>query len=281
MSTWCIPDVANGHYQDSAGLSTSGAKLLLDCPARYHYWSTRRRPDKDAFDFGHIVHALVLGKGEKYKELPFGSWRSKAAQAARDEARAEGLIPCLPGDLDDAQECAQAVLDHPQAGPMFAAEGRSEVSIWHDNDSGVRLKIRPDRVTTMPDGRPLLLDLKTTSCASRDQFSRSFWTYRYYLQAAFYRHVYAAAYGLNEDDVTMRFVAVESKRPHLVAIYEPDALTWQMGAEAMDHAVRLYAECTASDVWPAYPTDVQTLSMPGWTTFAHEEMLGIDNEIEL
>ena len=45
-------------------LSSSGAKALLDCPARFAY--QREHPVvKDAFDFGHVAHARLLGFGDE------------------------------------------------------------------------------------------------------------------------------------------------------------------------------------------------------------------------
>ena len=49
-------------YRAVPRISQSGLKTILDCPARY-VWETENRVEKKAFDFGHIVHAELLGTG--------------------------------------------------------------------------------------------------------------------------------------------------------------------------------------------------------------------------
>ena len=275
-----IRGVSNAHYQASPGLSTSGMKMLMKSPATYHYWSQRQRPHKDVYDFGTIVHTICLGHGDPYVELPFDSYRSRAAQDARDEARAAGLIPCLPGTLTQAKECAHAVLSHPSAGPLFLdVLGDDELSMWWDDpDTGVRLKARADRAAAW---QSQLVDLKTTNDASPRGFARDAFKYGYHIQRAVYGEVFARTHGLDHDAVRFLFVAVEKTPPYLVCVHELGEDEVRMGREAMQHAIRLYAECSETGVWTGYPDTVQPLTFPTWAHMQHEEDLGIDYEIEV
>ena len=88
-----IHDVPESDYHgDRRSLSVSGAKVLLDCPARYK-WQQDNPVHKDAYDFGHVAHELILGKGAGYRVLDFDSWRSKDAREAKDQAHADGVAP--------------------------------------------------------------------------------------------------------------------------------------------------------------------------------------------
>ena len=73
-------------------LSASGAKLLLppSCPALYQCAGLGRRPPKAEFDYGTAAHMYVLGAGPVIVLIDAPDWRTKAAQDAREEARAQG-----------------------------------------------------------------------------------------------------------------------------------------------------------------------------------------------
>src|SRR5690554_6023040 len=94
-----IYDMPEVEYHAHPALSSTGAKKILELPARYWYEHLREPEEGEtvvhnpAFDFGSAVHAKVLGVGWGVKELDYDNYRTKAAQTARDEAKAEGLIP--------------------------------------------------------------------------------------------------------------------------------------------------------------------------------------------
>ena len=44
-------------------LSSSGARKILECPARFRWERDHPPVPTDAFNFGHAAHKLVLGAG--------------------------------------------------------------------------------------------------------------------------------------------------------------------------------------------------------------------------
>jgi hypothetical protein len=60
------------------------------------------------------------------------------------------------------------------------------------------------------------------------------------------------------------FVAVERKAPYAVAVYKLDSEWLQAGEILRRNAITTIHECKALDSWPAYPTEVKTLSCPKW-----------------
>jgi hypothetical protein len=85
-------DVPEDAYHGGPELSSSGAKTLLRNPARYHYERTHPRPSTDAMDVGSIAHHLILHRGGSLLVVDAYDWKTKAAQAARDEGRAQGVV---------------------------------------------------------------------------------------------------------------------------------------------------------------------------------------------
>ncbi len=96
-------------YHQLPGLSSSGARKLLDCPAKFKYELDNPPPPKDVFDFGRVAHRLVLGEGDQYQVVYADSWRSQSARDLRDQARADGRTPILAKDFDTAQAMATAL----------------------------------------------------------------------------------------------------------------------------------------------------------------------------
>ena len=65
--------VPEREYHADPAFSQSQAKVLLDSPAKYRWQRDNPPAPRDHFDFGHAVHAKVLGIG-----LDF--WRIDAAR---------------------------------------------------------------------------------------------------------------------------------------------------------------------------------------------------------
>ena len=93
---------------EGGSLSSTGARMLTPprAPARFHYYRSHPRPPKQAFDFGHAVHADVLGVGGEVVVLEFDNYNTKAAQLQRDEAYAAGQVPMLAPEMDRVRAAA-------------------------------------------------------------------------------------------------------------------------------------------------------------------------------
>lgn len=238
-------------------LSSSGAKTILDCPARFA-WQRDNPVVKDAYDFGHVAHARLLGFGDEHiTVVDADSWRTKAAQEQRDEARAAGKVPILAADSERAWALVTAVMEHPVAGAAFARAGQAEQSLyWIDDETGVTCRGRVDWL--LPNA---IVDLKTTVNASPAKFSRSLVDYGYALQAAWYQQGIEALTG---ERLPFVHVVVEKEPPHLVAVYQVDTDALAFGAERARDARVLFAECESSGVWPGYSPDIELVSLPAW-----------------
>lgn len=261
------PGVSDADYHaDKGTLSASGAKLLLppSTPAHYRWAMENPREPKPAFDFGHLVHKLVLGEGADVAVIDAPDWRGKAAREARDEAYAAGRIPVLQAEFRDGLDMARAVDGHPVAAALFA-DGDPEVSLYAtDPGTGVGMRARPDWMT-MRDGRLWLVDLKTSVTAEPAGFARKAADYGYHVQAAWYCHVVR----LLELDPSPAFVfvVVEKAAPYLVSVTEFDAEAMETGRVLMGQALRIYRACRDSGQWPGYDAAVTSMSLPPWAVW--------------
>lgn len=266
------------YHSDRASLSSSGARLLLPpgCPAKFKERMDCPPKPSRVFDFGHLAHSLVLGKGAEFTVLDpeihgltkdgsvAANPRATATwKAAESEARESGRVPVHVDEYAKATAMAARILTHPMAGPLFQENGRAEVSIYADDPvTGVRLRARPDWM--FDDNRLVLVDYKTTVTARPDDFARKAADYGYHQQGAWYIDVAALA-GLG-DDAAFVLVAQEKEPPYLVSVLEFDAEAIEEGRRRNRQAIDLYARCVERDEWPSYPgtDDIVSISLPPW-----------------
>ena len=60
------------------------------------------------------------------------------------------------------------------------------------------------------------------------------------------------------------WVAVESEKPYLTAIYQLSPAWRKEGDARWQAALELYRQCKESNVWPAMPNEPVQLSGPKW-----------------
>jgi hypothetical protein len=247
-------------------LSASGAKLLLppSCPALYRY--RRDHPlIKAEFDFGTAAHKLVLGAGQPICRLSYDDWRTKAAQAARDEARAQGYVPVLEPDWQRVEAMAAAIRAHPVAGQLFdPARGTAEQSLfWQDPDYGIWRRARPDWILNPRSigGRFVIADYKTTTDASPAAIRKTIANLNYHMQAAWYTDALEQFYDLGP---AFLFVFQEKTPPYLITIAELDDDATRAGRARNRDACEIWRDCTQAGVWPGYTDDIELITLPPW-----------------
>jgi hypothetical protein len=266
---------AEQYHADRTSISSSGLRALLapGCPAQFKYDLDNPRPPKREFDLGHAAHLLVLGEGPEFKVIEFPDYKKKAAQDERDAAYDAGIVPLLTKEHDQVQAMAEAIRQHPIAGPLFTpGTGRAELSIyWTDRDTGVRCRVRPDWLKEMP-GLALAVDYKTCRDANPEAVSRAIRDYSYHQQDAFYTDGIWAA--LDPADVRFIFVFQSKTAPYLITVRELADQDRDIGRARNQRALRLYADCTATGIWPDWTgpvTEIPTISMPSYDTLRQAE----------
>ncbi len=248
-------------YHADSALSSSGARKLLPpyCPALFKWHRENQQPPSRVFDFGHAAHKMVLGDGPEIAVIDAKDYRTKVAQDARDEARADGKIPMLDHEVETALAMASVL----QGTRMFRQPGKPEQSLFaRDEATGVMLRARIDWLPESVDGRMTIVDYKTTVCAEPGAFGRSAARYRYDQQAAFYVDI-VKALGLAEH-VDFVFVAQEKSAPYLVQPFRIEEYELAIGRRRNREAIELFARCVEADDWPSYSAGVETLSLPAW-----------------
>ncbi|WP_226961387.1 MULTISPECIES: PD-(D/E)XK nuclease-like domain-containing protein [Streptomyces] len=267
-----IPEDA---YHADPALSSSGARRLLACPAKFAYEREHGSVPTRAMETGTAAHLAVLGVGPDVVVVDAPDWRTKAAREQRDAARADGAVPLLAAEYDQVQAMAEAVRQHPVAGPLFQpGDGRAEVSIWWtDPDTGVSCRARLDWLRNPVAGRRLIIpDYKKTVDASPAAIARSIANYGYHQQGDWYTEAVAAA-GLAPDGSVFLLVFQEPTPPYVVTVAQIAPSDLMLAGAKNAAARQLFRDCTASGHWPGYADEPLIIQQPSWAQKRDEEWL--------
>lgn len=260
-------DLAAEDYFAAAGVSNSILSAMKRSPA--HAWALHLDPARPAEEptpakvAGSLCHTAMLEPeklGLRYAVKPEGmTFSTRKGKAWRDAHGAFQIVSTE--DMAVAKAQRDALLSVPELAHALSS-GRAEVSFfWIDARSGLLCKGRADWLHTLPDGRVIALDLKTTTDADPAEFGRGVWKYGYHRQAAHYTA------GLTEcglDVAAFLFGAVTNARPFLAVPYMLDDEATRRGAEQVVELLDLFAECQRTNHWPAFGEGVQVLSLPAW-----------------
>lgn len=237
------------YHSDRDSLSVTGAKTLLKSPALFRHQQDNP-VHKDVFDFGTAAHKLVLGVGSVIEPIDADSWRTKAAQEARNQARAEGRTPILAADYVTVQAMADRLSSHTLAMRLLS-EGEPEVSAYAvDEETGVMRRGRFDWLHPN-----LLVDYKSAASANPNDLAGRYGAVRkwgYDQQAAWYTDL---ARDLGHPAAAFAFIFQEKTEPYQVTVaYIDDGDLWDARAKNQA-ALERFRDCTESGLWPAYLSD--------------------------
>lgn len=250
-------------------LTSSIVKLLcLSSPAHAREDHPRLNParvrdEAEHFDIGTAAHALLLEGDAGVAVVDAPDWRTKAAQQARDAARAAGLTPLLAKIWAEVQAMVGATRDqlarHRDGGAAMFLDGEPErVVVWQEDD-GVWCRARLDWLRA-----DAIDDFKTTSAtANPEAWTRSMFFAGADIQAAWYMRGLKAATG---RDAIFRFAIQETFPPYALSVVGlgPDALV--LAEKKILYALDAWRDARASNDWVGYPRRTCWAALP----VAHE-----------
>lgn len=200
-------DLSNEAYHgDREYLSSSYLKTLL--PEHY----TPFTGDGSALDVGTAFHTLALGTDEEFAVVDAATWRGKAAEEKRAEARAAGKVPLLVSELAMVESMVASLRLHDDAMTLLKQDrARAEASCFATDPEGVRVKARFDLLA------PVAVDLKSTSANPLSEYdlTKAIVNYGYELSAAHYLEV-ADLLDLGVEEFALVFVG--KRAPHRVRV---------------------------------------------------------------
>lgn len=220
------------------------------------------RKDTRAFDMGSLAHSLLLGAGKEIAVIEADDWKTKVAREARDDARAEGKIPVLVRDHDEAKDAADTLRQR-FAGFGIVLDGDSETTaFWTETTrDGAKVQCRgmQDHLKL-----PTIYDLKSCRSASVGSCQRHVDSYGYAIQRA----AYVSAMEKIRPDLAGRidfvFVFFELAPPFAVTPVRLSGEFRELGERRWRRAVETWERCLRENYWPGYTESIVDLDPPRW-----------------
>lgn len=239
-------------------LSSTGARRLADCPARFKYFLDNPEPYKPEFEFGTAAHTVILGDGPELVVVDAKRWDTDEIKNQVAAIRAAGNVPLKPEARRRIDDMAEELARNPEAADLLTpGSGIAEQSIFWE-DGGIWRRIRIDWLR--PDA---LVDYKSARSVNPIHLEKAVHEYGYHQQQEFYRDG-ALALDLVPPDAPFKFICQEKQPPYLVTVAElgPDAAS--AGRQLNERALYLYAHCRETGHWPAYVEGTAYISLPAW-----------------
>ncbi|MGC0144434.1 PD-(D/E)XK nuclease-like domain-containing protein [Pseudactinotalea sp. Z1732] len=262
--------LSDAEYHAHPALSYSTGKEYLRSPAHYKR-ALSHRVDKPAFDMGHAIHKVILGKGGQMVEIPAdilsknGALSTAEAKAFVAEQREAGNIPLKAGQIMQAHAAAAEVLGNADARRYLDLPGEAEVPLFAtDPATGVEIRGKVDYLPHKVKGaRTFPVDIKSTADASPEAVRRTISNLHYDLQAAMYRRLIELARGDRTGPMVQIWVEVEP--PYGVLVVQIAHEDWiEGGNRKLDLILARHAEALRTGNWHAYPPGTHALAPPGF-----------------
>jgi hypothetical protein len=183
-----------------------------------------------------------------------GEWFCGAHHKGDSDELPAGMRKITADQLDDIARAGAAIRRHDTIRAMLDAtrpEDRELTILWRDEETGLLCKARFDCLIRPGKYPGVIYDLKSTKDASPQQFPRQAKSLGYHRQLAFYLRA-AAKVGIDVDKAYA--VAFEVEAPYGVTVAEFSEEVITIGERENRVALRRYAECVESGVWPGYST---------------------------
>lgn len=283
-------DVSMAKYLAIPYASASLNELIRRSPKQARHALDNPKEPTDTFERGTALHMAVLepdlfadhyvviGKCEgRYNDgrpcAYMGSFYRdgqsfcKKHDPAKGEPLAPGLTVMQEPEMDKVLGMRDAILSHRRAASLFEGAGEFELTmIFDDPDTGVRVKIRPDRLVERAGA---IVDIKTTRDAAEWWFPGDAERRGYFRKLALYRR------GLQALDWPYRMTAVlaiESEAPYDLIPYLAEEKDLDSSDAEVSRLLARYDECQKSGEWPGYTEEFKPLFRPTWAKERDQEM---------
>ena len=259
-------DVPNETYHAHDSVSKSGLDLIERDP--YHFFNNKPREQTRPMQVGSAIHAAIL-EPEVFKRdfIMLPELKDRRQPEYKAAVKNYGVGNVFTGnDCENISNIQKAVWNNKEAAVLLENSDFYELSGFvKDPETGVMCRQRFDALN-IQDG--WAVDVKKTQDVREFEFSKSIFNYRYHVQDAFYLDQFKWLTG--EQLKGMKFICVEEKWPHKVAVYYLDDVSKQIGRDAYRANLNQYAHYLEHDK-PHNNDSARLISLPEWALRQYEE----------
>jgi len=232
--------------------------LWAKSPLHYkHHIESGEDDDSVGRAMGREVHRLVL---EPDTEPDYVIWKGgdrRGKEWKEFEAANLGKTIFKPNEVAAAYKQAEAIVNHETAMSFLRGATFENTLEWTNGPTGLKCKGRTDAQ------KPgILIDLKGCGSVVAHDFAREAAKNGYHLQLAHYIDGIKTITGIPPAKVII--IAVETKAPYDVAVYEIPREPLQQAAEELAYALETLAECLKTGKWPGVCPKEEELHFPAY-----------------
>lgn len=244
-------------YDRLDAINYSRLKKLLESPL--HMKQAAKFMGSASTDFGNIVDEMLLGKIGKdscYRINPYPDFRTKDAQAFRDDMNAHGIIIINQIMLDSAARLVKNILsDEPTK--KFVDRSQKQI-VLAGRINGVMVKGRADMIV-FNDAKKIAYpaDLKTANSITTYDIKKSIRKFGYYTQCG----IYVLLLEANGYTVpSYKWLFAESDMPYDYRWVQFKDKQLEYCKSAATKLIERYKTCLETDTWPGYDKACQDIA---------------------
>lgn len=264
------------HNPITPGLSASGMKTIYHKTPRY-YRTLKDNPEsknRDALIIGRATHKYILEPDlflNEYHVYPAEVRKNSAAYKKHaEDGKGKELIKS--SIMEQIEGMANSLKEYYNFLDLLRSGMTEHAMFVYDEEFDVVLRIKADSVLS-----DKVLDLKTTTDASDEAFSKSVANFGYDLQAWLYLRICELG---NEPKRMFGFIAVEKEKPYLVngLMINPEDVLYYSDKVARQ-VLEQYSYCIKTGNWFGYEFDwehkkskpFKVIQLPNWYKYDIEE----------
>jgi len=248
-------------YRKAEGLSKSDIDKIAQSPQHYHFHKHNSQEPTQAMRIGTALHAYVLEDFDKLcavepTQINKRTKDGKEIYEVFQTLNANKTI-ITEDDMEHVKAMSASIMAHPTASHLIKTAEEKELSVFFEHECGTKAKCRPDIIAN----GGVLVDIKTTTDASPDAFSKALYNFRYFVQSAYYLDGTKELTGNGADFI---FIVVEKIPPYAVAVYIIGDADIDLGRQDYKRHLETYNECVKTGIWHGYSQQIQDIFLPDW-----------------
>lgn len=252
-------------------LSYSSLKQFARSPIHYIQYLNQKFEPSDSMVLGSLVDCLLLTPDDfekTYLVIPKIDRRSKAGKEAfaeaQEKASEQNLTIVSEVQFNTAQIMVEQVWNNKEAATILNATTETQKRIeW--NHKGLPFIGYLDGAGQFEQGKKFIFDLKTTSDASLDTYTKQLINLKYDLQIAMY---YMAYQRQNFEQPLAYHIVVENKAPYSCNVFRLSDTVLEAGKRVYDNLCDQFKNCLEENLWHMsyeyFQEPNQILDLPDW-----------------
>lgn len=243
-------------YETAEGIRRSDLWVINKSPFHFRYHMEHRDEKRSkALTFGAAAHKWILETSSFYQEYwvtPKVDRRTKAGKQVWSDFETyvkdhNDLTIISSEDFETIYAMGQTISQNTLATQLLTGAYEQEW-FWEDDITGEKCKVKTDCITEY-DGKPYIVDYKTTDSCEDGHFERSAQKFGYQFQAGMYCE------GLFQNTLEehgFAFVAQEKTEPYAVRVYICDPEWIKRGYDKFRELIGIYHSCKVTGNWYGY-----------------------------